>query len=365
MSTAPRIDKVLRIRLFELLGAEPNGLTARAINEDLRKGLRMPPEWLRAIPTTKGYRQLGGEDWRTFPQEVLRQRCETEDYWWNRTRFVRRGFKNEGLLADAPTGTWKLSNQGRSLAAAIDYSDLTSVEREILQGAASVDQIDEDPDDTSVVAPVEEVKRRLRVHPTLVLEGVPGTGKTHHVRELVELIRNQQGLAPDAEPAWDRVRGDGQGRFAITLHPATAYEDFVEGIRPSASGSRAGRNGAWAAQGRKPAVTPEQAGTWFWEDPPIAPSEGSPSPFSVEDGFFIRVCAEAVHFPKHDFVVLLDELNRCNLPKVLGDLLTTIEASKRATWSGTSWDVRFAQVVSLPYSGRLSSCPTTSSSSVR
>ena len=33
--------------------------------------------------------------------------------------------------------------------------------------------------------------------------------------------------------------------------------------------------------------------------------------------------------PHQNHVVLLDELNRCNVPRVFGDLLTTVERSKR------------------------------------
>ena len=33
-----------------------------------------------------------------------------------------------------------------------------------------------------------------------------------------------------------------------------------------------------------------------------------------------------------DYLVLLDEINRCNIPSVFGDLLTAIERSKRAVW---------------------------------
>jgi hypothetical protein len=57
-------------------------------------------------------------------------------------------------------------------------------------------------------------------------------------------------------------------------------------------------------------------------------------------------------------LVLIDELNRCNVPSVLGDLLLTIEASRRATFTGshssgaTAVDWRTAVPVRLPYSGR-------------
>jgi 5-methylcytosine-specific restriction endonuclease McrBC GTP-binding regulatory subunit McrB len=80
-----------------------------------------------------------------------------------------------------------------------------------------------------------------------------------------------------------------------------------------------------------------------------------PGRFAVQDGFFLRVCAKAVNNPEKDYVVLLDEFNRCNVPKVMGDLLTTMERSKRAKWDEkkSAWDLDPCQVVTLPASKRL------------
>jgi MoxR-like ATPase len=201
----------------------------------------------------------------------------------------------------------------------------------------------------------------------VIFEGVPGTGKTdllRRLREELKKLKNKDLAAPL-----------GEGRFAMTMHPATAYEDFVEGLRPASEGPR---DEAAGDKGLSPSVTgyiakptvkgtepnmpgaeaPRTAraeGRWFWDEPPPGPS------FRVVDGFFVAACAEAARHPWHTFVVLLDELNRCNVPKVMGDLLTTLESSRRARWQheeGTPldsgyWDVSSAQVVSLPHSKRL------------
>jgi 5-methylcytosine-specific restriction endonuclease McrBC GTP-binding regulatory subunit McrB len=75
----------------------------------------------------------------------------------------------------------------------------------------------------------------------------------------------------------------------------------------------------------------------------------------VKNGFFVEACVQAVENPDTAVVVVLDELNRCNIPKVLGDLMTVIEESKRAVWSDVDevWQVDgTAKAVTLPYSGR-------------
>ena len=56
--------------------------------------------------------------------------------------------------------------------------------------------------------------------------------------------------------------------------------------------------------------------------------------FVVADGFFLKVCAQAAANPDKDVFVLIDELNRCNVSSVLGDLLLTLEASRRARFAG-------------------------------
>lgn len=211
----------------------------------------------------------------------------------------------------------------------------------------------------------------------LIFEGVPGTGKTHKLSGLRKIL---------AEPAHADCRrylqGNGSGRFAMTMHPATAYEDFVEGLRPGAAEPIEDRinsivaDAASAGAGREIAhlwencadvctvvdgVRTKLSGKWIHTTPL---ENASGAPFSVQNGFFVEICIEAAHFPLCKFIVLLDELNRCNIPKVMGELLTTLESSKRAVWtpaSGTSqapastgyWDVTEAQVVALPYSKRL------------
>ena len=72
------------------------------------------------------------------------------------------------------------------------------------------------------------------------------------------------------------------------MHPATSYEDFIEGLRPIGNGD-----------------------------------------FGYKPGVFLQRIRDAIRNPCKQHVILLDELNRSNVPRVLGDLLTTLETSKR------------------------------------
>lgn len=151
-----------------------------------------------------------------------------------------------------------------------------------------------------------ETIRVLRRFKNAVLEGPPGTGKSHVVAAVADAWQAQTGRP---------LGGNGRGRYAITLHPNTTYEEFVEGLR------------YFDGQG-----------------------------FMRADGFLRRIVEEAEDTPGADFLVLLDELNRANVPKVLGDLLLTMEASKRTKWNGSDWVGGMR--VSLPYSGAEFSVPS-------
>lgn len=151
-----------------------------------------------------------------------------------------------------------------------------------------------------------DIIRVLQRFKNAILEGVPGTGKTFSVSAVADGWRAVTGRP---------LIGDGKGKYAITMHPSTAYEDFVEGLR--------------------------------YDD--------TTATFVRRDGFILRIVEEALAKPDSDFLVLLDEINRANVPKVLGDLLVTLEGTKRSRFDGTSWGGGMA--VTLPYSGRTFEMP--------
>jgi 5-methylcytosine-specific restriction protein B len=107
------------------------------------------------------------------------------------------------------------------------------------------------------------------------------------------------------------VIGSEDGNAALvqmcTFHPAYGYEDFIEGYRPIKV------NGQLA--------------------------------FERQDGIFKRMCDEARQRPDQSFYLIVDEINRGDVPRIFGELLTLLEKDKRG------------QRVLLPLSGESFSVP--------
>jgi 5-methylcytosine-specific restriction protein B len=131
-----------------------------------------------------------------------------------------------------------------------------------------------------------------------ILYGPPGTGKTHWAeRAALDLAAYWAFGSPFdqlAEAEKRTVVGDDNNGGLVRLscfHPAYGYEDFIEGYRPETL------NGQIA--------------------------------FRLRDGVFKRLVKEAQQAPDRKFFLIVDEINRGDIPRIFGELLTVLEKDKR------------------------------------
>ncbi len=125
-----------------------------------------------------------------------------------------------------------------------------------------------------------DLARRSR---QLIFAGPPGTGKTLAARILSGAL------------------GDESRIKLVQFHPTYAYEDFVEGIRPVLSTG-------------KPEPTSEDQ------------DANSALRYSIRPGVFKQLVANACSAPLEALhFLIIDEINRANLPRVLGELLFALE----------------------------------------
>ena len=117
----------------------------------------------------------------------------------------------------------------------------------------------------------------------LIFSGPPGTGKTLAARILAAALADQ-------------------GRIKLVqFHPTYAYEDFVEGIRPVLDEQPASDDAG---------VTAAAAGLRY----------------QIRDGVFKQIVEDAIAAPPvAAHFLIIDEINRANLPRVLGELLFALE----------------------------------------
>ena len=71
-----------------------------------------------------------------------------------------------------------------------------------------------------------KLRSKLMLSKNLILEGVPGTGKTFAFKD--DIIKTWS----DNWVGENKARQCQKDAPAITMHPSTSYEDFIEGLRP-------------------------------------------------------------------------------------------------------------------------------------
>ncbi|CAD6562579.1 McrB family protein [Paraburkholderia sabiae] len=136
-----------------------------------------------------------------------------------------------------------------------------------------------------------------------VFFGPPGSGKTYSM-ERIRLERYKSG----------------EHIVFVSFHPSYSYEDFVEGYRP-------------------------------------LPGQGGRLSERPVKGPFREICERAHKHPDVRHTLFIDEINRANVAKVFGELITILEPSKRCDPNPTLDFSDVNSAVRLQYSGEMLAVP--------
>lgn len=120
---------------------------------------------------------------------------------------------------------------------------------------------------------VEEMAEALSYKKNLIIEGPPGVGKSFVAKKLAYFRMAYK------EPQFIET---------VQFHQTYSYDDFIQGYRPDPHGG-----------------------------------------FQLKNGVFYRFCKRAQADPAHDYYFIIDEMNRGNVSKIFGELMTLLEADKR------------------------------------
>jgi len=129
----------------------------------------------------------------------------------------------------------------------------------------------------------------------VILYGPPGTGKTYWAeitaRELAAHKRFGKAFSELSAEEQEVIFGQNGLVQLCSFHPSYGYEDFMEGYRPRT------QNGQMV--------------------------------FELQDGIFKRLCLQAQQNPELNYYLIIDEINRGDIPRIFGELLTVLEKNKR------------------------------------
>lgn len=287
-----RINAVAFLIMAEGAGQHPP-LTARL----LKRGLDLNHWGAAPEDATDGWRYVR---WLLFLDEVVRDgssavpnvrdRLDAQSAIWRMVRcdeppagwsdelwkdFV--AFRGEAVVVD-DDGEEVVRRRGRRAERERDGDELENGEGDSAEPVDQARDLLQEASDALLLprSTIDDLVDLLDDKGQIILYGPPGTGKTYVALHLAEA-----------------VAGDPQRTMLVQFHPSTSYEDFIEGLRPQ--------------------VTPSGQVT-----------------YALMDGPLMLMVRAAVEEPDRTFVLVIDEINRANLPKVLGELLFLLEYRDRA-----------------------------------
>ena len=142
------------------------------------------------------------------------------------------------------------------------------------------------------------IKKDFNFPLNTILYGPPGTGKTYNsVFYSVGIIEKNESIfkLKNDDKVFKKFKEYKDKNLIkfITFHQSYGYEDFIEGIRP------------------------------------YLKEESKDLKYTLHSGIFKDMCKRAKNDKENNYVLVIDEINRGNISKIFGELISLIESSKR------------------------------------
>jgi len=163
-----------------------------------------------------------------------------------------------------------------------------------------IDKKSEEEKDLKTCLEINREPRKQKIYPiNFIVYGAPGTGKTYSMVEYALAIIDNETIDEFRKKNPDRKENVARYKELIkakqivftTFHQNYGYEEFIQGLRPDKNSDKMA--------------------------------------FKTVDGVFKVIADTALNDDNKNYVIIIDEINRANISKVFGELITLIEEDKR------------------------------------
>ena len=188
--------------------------------------------------------------------------------------------------------------------------------------------------------------KTIQNHLNTILYGPPGTGKTYNTviealriinPQLINEYENKNITYDDIKEEFNRRKKEGQIEF-ITFHQSYSYEEFVEGIKPSL-GEEWGKKSDELTYIGNDGIFKEISQRALYDRLAVNNEEKNKEQKLKLIKDYYEGNIELKKDIDKKYVLIIDEINRGNISKIFGELITLLEEDKRESFS-----------VRLPYS---------------